>query len=157
MLTRNRRRLVIPRANHRDTRPYGYGYYTQAERDRDTRRTLELMRQRWAAVRTTNTGAAKAITSVKHTGGSWFRMVDAHGRSIGPRYAINFSAIPGSPISRSYAIGYCIHIEQLCIDVSGVDIWLPMGARCRIVKRQPEDAVSYCSRLVKRMHKELTR
>lgn len=79
-----RRRLFIERPTRR--RRYGWGRLTledyQDWRDRDTARI--------AALRTAPAGASKSITTWVRSirPGEYFRKVDGHGRSIGPRLTL---------------------------------------------------------------------
>jgi hypothetical protein len=122
---------------------WGYHYY-QERRSSHLDPRDPVNRRRWLDIsRKTTTGDRTAMISVvAGVADKSFRLVDAHGKSTGPRYR-NLAKIRPLPPYDSY----------LCEDQHGRRIWLRGDTRIRVVAAQPEDLYSLFSRMLKAAHK----
>lgn len=123
------------------------GYVGRWELEQQAReRRLARLRNNPPA-ETTNGGRARNTIHLAQCAGS-FRLVDKHGRDHGQRYE---RLGPRKCYDNSYRTDY------LVADGRGVTSWMDGSTRVRAVTRHTEDLHSQASRIINRLHRELTK
>lgn len=92
---------------------------------------------------------AKSATTIAGAGGYSFRLIDVHGKVTGGRWR---RVGPHRESEMLYATW-----EYLVEDSSGRQRWMCGRTRIRIVNQQPEDLLSQASRIINRLHRQLTK
>lgn len=117
----------------------------------------QRMHRRWKEAISRRRGVGTIGQPPKHTtivecaAGS-FRLLDAHGKPHGRRYA-KVGPQREVPVRRGVWSWLTRH-DLLVIDQRGNQLWLDGRTLVRLVDQQPEDYHSYASRVLTRAHKQ---